>query len=502
MADPRTATARPRVTLGIDVGSSSTKGALVTLDGHVIAVAERRHELRSLAPGRIEHDWREWWGEFSSVCRELLYNRAVSLEAMSVSGLGPCLLPADDDGLPLRAAISYGVDTRATEQIAELYRSYPVNRLDGISGHALTSQSVGPKMLWLRDQEPEVWARTRKFFSSGSFLVYRLTGSYMLDHTTASMYDPFYNAWTNGWDGQWMKELAPDVRFPQLRWPDEIVGTVLPDASRETGIPTGTPVAAGTMDFWSENIGCGAERPGECMIAYGTTMSVSAVTSQVISTSTLWSAPGNAADVNHVGGATSTAGALTDWIKQLTSASDYATLLTEAEHVPAGSRGLLVLPYFSGERSPIHDPDARGVVIGLSLFHGRGEMYRAILEAIALSVRHVLSVVDAAGVEIDRVVAVGGGVRGPLWAQIVSDVIGRPQQVPSVPLGAAYGDALLAARGAGVAQAGRWGRVERQIDPDPRNAALYDDLFALYRQLDEATRTIAHSLSRAHPEPV
>lgn len=501
MADATTASACPRVTLGVDVGSSSTKGVLVTLDGQVVAVAERRHELRSLAPGRVEHDWREWWSEFASVCRELLDDRPVRLEAVSVSGLGPCLLPADDDGRPLRAAISYGVDTRATEQIAELYRSYPVSRLDGVCGHALTSQSVGPKMLWLRDHEPEVWARTRAFFTSGSYLVHRLTGSYVLDHTTASMYDPFYDARANAWDDQWVSELAPDVRFPQLRWPDEIVGSVLPGASRETGIPAGTPVAAGTMDFWAENIGCGAERPGDCMIAYGTTMSVSAVTSKVVSTNTLWSAPGSAADVNHVGGATSTAGALTDWMRRLTSTPDYATLLSEAEHVPAGSRGLLVLPYFSGERSPIHDPDARGVMVGLSLSHGRGEMYRAVLEAIALSVRHVLSVVDAAGVDVDRVVAVGGGVRGPLWAQIVSDVIGRPQQVPSVPVGAAYGDALVAARGAGVARDGRWGQVEREIEPDPRSATLYDELFVLYRQLDEATRTIAHTLSKASHHP-
>lgn len=497
MADLRSVSACPRVTLGVDVGSSSTKGALVTLDGRVVAVAERRHELRPLAPGRVEHDWREWWREFASVCRELLAARAVQLEAVSVSGLGPCLLPADGDGRPLRAAISYGVDTRATEQIAELYRDYPLSRIDELCGHALTSQSVGPKMLWLRDHEPDVWARTKTFFTSGSYLVHRLTGSYILDHTTASMYDPFYDARAHAWDQQWMRELAPDVRFPDLRWPDHVVGSVLPDVSRETGIPAGTPVTAGTMDFWAENIGCGAERPGECMIAYGTTMSVSAVTSTFISTTTLWSAPGSAADVNHVGGATSTAGALTDWMRQLTSTPDYATLLREAERVPAGSRGLLVLPYFSGERSPIHDPDARGVMVGLSLSHGRGEMYRAVLEAIALSVRHVLSVVDAAGVDVDRVVAVGGGVRGPLWAQIVCDVIGRPQQVPSVPLGAAYGDALVAARGAGVAQAGRWGHVEREIVPDPRTAAIYDELFALYRQLDHATRGISHTLSAA-----
>ena len=501
MADARCASAGSRVTLGVDVGSSSTKGALVTLDGRVVAVAERRHELRSLAPGRVEHDSSEWWREFASVSRELLKGRAVQLEAVSVSGLGPCLLPADGDGRPVRAAISYGVDTRATEQIAELYRSYPISRIDEVCGHALTSQSVGPKMLWLRDNEPEVWARTRTFFTSGSYLVHRLTGRYVLDHTTASMCDPFYDARANAWDDQWVRELAPEIRFPELRWPDQIIGSVLPGVSGETGIPTGTPVAAGTMDFWAENIGCGAERPGDCMIAYGTTMSVSAVTSKVISSPALWSAPGSAADINHVGGATSTAGALTDWMRQLTSTPEYATLLSEAERVPAGSRGLLVLPYFSGERSPIHDPDARGVMVGLSLSHGRGEMYRAVLEAIALSVRHVLSVVDAAGVGVDRVVAVGGGVRGPLWARIVSDVIGRPQQVPSVPLGAAYGDALVAARGAGVAQTGRWGHVEREIEPDPRTAALYDELFVLYRQLDEATRTIAHTLSKVSRRP-
>lgn len=481
-------------TLGVDVGSSSTKGALVSTDGRVLAVAERRHQLVSTGPGRIEHDWRQWWDEFTAICRELLGAQPVNLEAVCVSGLGPCLLPADADGNPIRAAISYGIDTRATDQIRQLYAAYPRERLDGGAGHALTSQSVGPKMLWLREHEPDCWDRTRTFFTSGSFLVHRLTGSYVMDHTTASMYDPFYRADTNSWDQDWVRELAPGLSFPKLSWPDEIVGSVTPQAGSETGIPAGTPVAGGTMDFWAENIGCGAEWPGDCMLAYGTTMSISAVTPKSINTSELWTAPGSAADVNHVGGATSTAGALTDWLRELTSAADYHTLLAEAAQTPPGSRGVVVLPYFSGERSPIHDPAARGVICGLTLSTTRGDLYRAVLEAIAMSTRHILAVVENAGVDVSRLVAVGGGTRGVLWTQIVSDVIGVPQQLPAVTLGAAYGDALLAARASGTVRPGRWGEIAGVIEPAEEHTAVYDRMFELYLGLDTATREISHRL--------
>lgn len=488
-----------RATLGVDVGSSSTKGALVTVAGRVLSVAEKRHGLIASAHGCVDHDWQQWWEEFSAVSRELLATEVVDLQGVCISGLGPCLLPADGDGNPLRKAISYGIDTRATDQIGALYRQYPRNRIDGVAGHPLTSQSVGPKMMWLREHEPHCWERTRTVFTSGSYLVHRLTGAYTMDHATASMYDPFYDARANQWDRRWMQELAPAVSFPRLAWPEEIVGTVSAQASSETGIPEGVPVAAGTMDFWAENIGCGAEAPGDCMLAYGTTMSISAVTPEPVSTPMLWSAPGSAPDLNHVGGATSTAGALTDWLRTLTGAADYPTLLEEAAQVPAGSRGLLVLPYFSGERAPIHDPGARGVICGLTLSHGRPEVYRALLEAIAMSTRHVLEVVSHAGVRIDRLVAVGGGTRGRLWAQIVSDVLGAPQQIPTVTTGAAYGDALVAARATGVAVSGTWGRIDHVLEPVPENGERYDRLYALYRQLDSATREISHHLCATSP---
>lgn len=483
-----------RATLGVDIGSSSTKAALVSVTGHVLAVAERRHQLLPTAPGFVDHDWRQWWSEFKAVTQELLHAESVSLQGVCVSGLGPCLLPADHAGVPLRKAISYGIDTRATQQINGLYGKYDRARIEGPSGHPLTSQSVGPKMLWLRDHEPECWEQTRTFFTSGGFVVHRLTGAYVMDHTTASMYDPFYDLERHSWDTDWARELVPALTFPTLAWPDDVVGTVSPQASDDTGIPVGTPVAAGTMDFWAENIGCGAEQPGDCMLAYGTTMSISAVTSTSVSSPSLWSAPGSAPDRNHVGGATSTAGALTDWVRDLTGASDYATLLSEAERVPPGSRGLIVLPYFSGERSPIHDPDARGVMCGLTLAHGRADIYRAVLESIAMSTRHVLEVLAHSGVRVERLVAVGGGTRGRLWTQIVSDVLGAPQQMPVVTLGAAYGDALVAARAVGLARDGDWGRTGHVVEPVPAHAEIYDPMYALYRRLDTSTRDISHEL--------
>jgi xylulokinase len=336
----------------------------------------------------------------------------------------------------------------------------------------------------------------RTFFTSNSFIVFRLTGAYVLDHTTASMCDPFYDSATNSWDAEWIAELVPALRFPTLAWPSEIIGVVTEAASHASAIPVGTPVACGAMDFWAENIGCGTETPGDCMLAYGTTMSVSAVTDRLVAKGDLWTAPGSSPTVNHVGGATSTAGALASWVCDRTSAPDQVTLAAEAARVAAGSHGLLMLPYFSGERAPIHDPDARGVVVGLSLSHGRAELYRAALEAIALSVRHVFETISAAGVTVTRLVAVGGGLRDELWPQIVSDVLQLPQDRPAVTLGAPYGDALIAARAVGAAAPGSWGEVGAVIRPIPEHARRYDELYTAYRDLDRATREVSHRLVR------
>jgi xylulokinase len=208
----------------------------------------------------------------------------------------------------------------------------------------------------------------------------------------------------------------------------------------------------------------------------------------------LWSTAGVRPGTYSLAGGMATSGALTSWFKELVGVEDFATLLHEAAAVPPGSDGLVVLPYFLGERSPLFDPDARGVVAGLTLRHGRGHLYRALLEATAYAVRHHLDVLDEIGASPRRVVAVGGGTQGGLWPQIVSDVTGVAQEVPAETVGAAYGAARLAADAAGLPGAD-WATPDHTVTPRPEAKATYDRLYAAYRELYPATRAQVHVLA-------
>jgi xylulokinase len=193
----------------------------------------------------------------------------------------------------------------------------------------------------------------------------------------------------------------------------------------------------------------------------------------------------------------STSGSLTGWLQQITGGAPYAGLVVEAAATPPGANGLLVLPYFAGERTPIFDPHARGVIAGLTLRHTRGHLYRAACEGIAFGIRQILELLDRAGGPAARVVAVGGGTQGGLWTQIVTDVTGREQLVPEQAIGASYGDALLAAIGVGLQPADTdWSVVRQPLAPDPKNRAVYDELYALYGQLYPETREIVHRLAQ------
>ena len=171
-------------------------------------------------------------------------------------------------------------------------------------------------------------------------------------------------------------------------------------------------------------------------------------------------------------------------------------LTEDARHVASGSEGLLVLPYFAGERTPVSDPKARGVICGLTLSHGRGHLYRAMLEATAFGVRHLFEAMGEAGGKKKRLVAVGGGTRGGLWTQIVSNTIGEPQEIPEQTMGASYGDALLAGITSDLVEADAdWSRIVETVEPDPSRREIYDELYAVYRDLYPATRDQAHTLA-------
>jgi xylulokinase len=484
--------------VGVDMGTGSTKGVLVEPGGTVVATASRPHQMSLPRPRWAEMDAEaDWWGDTVAVIAELVAGvDPGAIAGVCVSGLGPCLLVGDEDDRPLRAAILYGIDMRATEEIAELTERYGADAIRERCGKELSTQAVGPKLLWVRRHEPEVWDRARRWYSSHSFVVARLTGEYVLDHHTASQCDPLYDLAANDWAADWADDVAPGLERPRLVWPSEVVGSVTDRAAEQTGLRAGTPVCAGTVDAWAEGFSAGVRAPGDLMLMYGSTMFFVQAVGAPAAHPGLWATAGVERGTYTLAAGMATSGSLTMWLQELVGGVPFEELVAEAAKTPAGADGLLVLPYFAGERTPIFDPHARGVVAGLTLRHRRGHLFRAVYEGIAYGIRQILEVFEEAAGPAARVVAVGGGTQGGLWTQIVTDVTGRDQLLPAQTIGASYGDALLAAIGIGlVAPETDWSHVASRLAPDPSVRHLYDELYDAYCRLYPATREQLHRLA-------
>lgn len=484
--------------LGVDIGTSGTQGVLARPNGEVLGVAERPHELSLPHPGWAEHDAEEmWWKGFTQVCAELLEKaEGGSVAAVCVSGIGPCFLAADEDGQPLRPAMLYGIDTRATKEVDELTRKYGNADITRRCGNPLSAQSVGPKIAWLNRNEPEVYERTRYFFMAHTFAAHRLTGAYVLDHASASMCEPLYHTGENRWIEDWCEEVAPGLDMPELRWSADMAGEITREGAEATGLPEGIPVAVGTTDSFADSLSVGVTNPGDAIIIYGSTMSIIVVAEESLPSNNLWSNAHLFEGTYNLSSGMATSGSLTGWLKKISGDKSFEELTEEAAEINPGSDGLVILPYFAGERTPLLDPDARGVMCGLTLGHTRGHLYRALLEATAFGARHLLEVVNETGGEGERVVAVGGGTKGGLWTQIISDVTGITQRLPEQTIGACYGDAMLAGIACGLLDHdARWTSMADTVEPNPENREIYDELYVIYRNLYPATREQAHALA-------
>jgi len=390
----------------------------------------------------------------------------------------------------------YGIDMRAREEIVELTAEFGAEEIVARGGSTLSTQAVGPKIAWLRRREPSVWQQTRRWYSASSYVVARLTGEYVLDHHTASQCDPLYDMTAEDWAWDWTQHVAPGLEMPRLAWAGDIVGQVTREAAALTGLPVGTPVTAGTVDAWAEAFSGGVRRPGDLMLMYGSTMFFVQVLRQYRTHAKLWTTKGVEPGVTTLAAGMSTSGTLTEWVRELAGSPSFDELVREAEVVPAGADGLLLLPYFAGERTPIFDPRARGTITGLTLRHTRGHIFRAAYEGIAFGIRQIVDHLSVSE-PIDRVVAVGGGTQSALWLQIVSDITGREQVIPAQTIGASYGDALLAALAVGAAdrEGGQWFATAGVVSPDVAQRASYDELYKLYTDLYPATATTMHHLA-------
>ena len=489
------------LTLGIDIGTFESKGVLVDEGGKILASASRPHKMIVPRPGWAEHRAdADWWGDVTHITRTLLDQTGVDpgrIAAVATSAIGPCMLPVDRAGKPLMNAVLYGVDTRASAQIDALNAQVGADRILQRCGNALTSQSVGPKILWLKETHPEIYARTAMVLTSTSYVTWKLTGEYVIDHYTAANFSPLYDVEKLAWTDDLAPEILPLDRLPRLMWSTDIAGQVTPQAAAETGLVAGTPVTCGTIDAAAEAVSVGAMDPGDMMVMYGSTVFVIHITARPVRDARLWYAPWLFPGAHASMAGMATSGTLTHWFRDtLARDADFATLSAEAATSPKGARGLICLPYFSGERTPLHDPLARGAFFGLNLTHTRGDMFRAAVEGIAAGTAHILDTCRETGAVPARILAVGGGTQNAVWMQATSDLCNRPQMVCEKTLGASFGDAFLAACAAGIVapdEIARWNPVERTVQPEavPAYARQYPLWQALYTQ----TRDIAHALA-------
>jgi len=484
--------------VGIDVGTFETKGVLVDAGGEILAIARRRHGISTPRPGHVEQDPEaDWWADVTAVATELmLHPRAREVQAVALSAIGPCVVAVDEDLEPVRPAILYGVDTRATRQIRALTERLGAEEVFRRGGNPLTSQSAGPKIAWIRDEEPEVWARTRWFMTSQSWLVAKLTGEVVIDHATAGYYHPLYDLKEKRWDVTGCEDFVTEDRLPRLAWTTAVAGQVHEAAATATGLPVGTPVIVGTTDAPAEAVGAGVVSDGSLMAMYGSSGYFIRVGSAPITDDSLWAAPFVFEDTYVLAAGTATAGTATRWLCDVLDLSDeddevtFARLLDLATDSPPGSRGVIALPHFSGERTPFQDPDSRGAVVGLGLEHTRSDLARAVLEGVGHAVAEAILTYGRAGVPIQRIVAIGGATKNDVITGTVSTVTGLTQEVAASP-GAAYGDAFLAAYAVGAVAdltgASGWWSTTRTIEPRADDAAVlrsdHEAFVALYRAL-------------------
>lgn len=528
MTDGVVGRSRAGIVIGIDIGTTNSKGVACRPDGTVVASARFEHGISTPQAGWFEHDAEEvWWSDTVRICRRLTAELEpdVAIRAIAVTTCGPCLVPVDGASRALRPGILYGVDTRAQDEIAAFQARIGSGAIEQLSRMPLSSQTVGPKIAWVLAKEPEVARRTATWHTATSYLVARLTGVSVIDHHQASFFAPFIDARRRAWDFRHAEGLELEGRLPALRWPGEVAGGVTADAAAATGLPVGTPVLVGTSDGPTEALAVGASRPGIVAATYGSTTTLTTFGPAGGAARGLWDSEGWSAERRCIGGGLSTSGAIVDWLRREFArelaetdgqaaadgpaaangpVAEYAheVLAREAAASPVGANGVLVLPWFGGERTPVADPLARGILVGLSLAHTRADIHRAVLEGIAFGVRHILEAFQDAGIPVDEVRAAGGGTLSPLGMQIVSDVTGHDQVIPRQTIGASYGAAYLAARTVGLVapdedldDGDAWFEPARMVRPNADHAAAYDRRYALFRQVDRDTRALVHALA-------
>ena len=477
--------------LGIDIGTTGVRAAVFDPRGTMLTEATEPCPHQAPAPGRAEADAEGWWRAVQTVCGRLRHAGALSaVDAVGVTGQAPTAVLVDDAMRPLRPAILW-LDVRADGEARAIDAALGPGRAEAIGGNRMHAYFLGPKLAWLRAHEPQVLDRAALVLQSHALVAMRLTGEAACDPSTAMLCAPLFDARAGSWSEPGASAVGVPLRLlPRVMPAHQVLGRVTREAAGATGLAEGTPVVAGGGDFASSALGAGVIEEGEACLMLGTAGNLLLPMKQPRFDSRLLNS-------HHVGcdrwlalGGT-LCGAALEWFRRACApGATWEELEAEAAAVDVGAGGVVMLPYLQSERTPIWDERARGAFSGLALTHGRGHLFRALLEGIALGFRDCLAVAEESGTRLASVVAANGAGKSPLLRQILADALGVPLTWSSGGGATVAGAALLAGIGTGVvagATAGRaWHEAQpgaQRHDPDPRSHVRLDEVLQRRRAL-------------------
>lgn len=338
---------------GFDVGTSSTKAVLVSESGKLLDQIVQEHTVTRGSHGLVGMDMNIWWTEFRALYSALLQRNDIEIIGIGISEMGPCVGITTINGTPIAPAALYGIDWRARQEFTELTKEFGAEHLLSKYDSTLTSQAGGPKVAWFASRYPTEFEQGVCLFMPFSFIIWHITGEYVLDRHSASQCTPLYDAETQEWDEQMARRLGGEnFELPRLGWSNEVCGETQELADLPE-LKAGIPVTFGTIDAWAEQESVGATAPNHLFLMYGTTLFLIANAEDRMRDASMWRTTGTRPGTRNLAGGLATSGALTDWFRQISGVQDFGKLVAEAEKIPAGSHGLLTLPYFAGERTPI-----------------------------------------------------------------------------------------------------------------------------------------------------
>lgn len=432
------------MTLGIDIGTTSSKAIL--LDERMIPVASARvgHAVDYPRPGWAEQDPAVWWADIRSLIASLSREADLSRTgAVGISSMGPVVLPVTGEGEPLRSAVLYGIDSRAASEIERLNLALG----DELGSRVLTrysTQSVLPKLLWFKERQPEIYARMGKVLSASGYIVFRLTGRMALDYFTASA-GALVDFGTGRPYARAFSEADVDLRLlPDLLWPGQIAGSLSRPAAAELGLPGGIPVVVGSTDAACEAAICGCARAGDAALSLGGTTIYDTCGDRPMRMDDIFVCAYLSPASYIYGGATGSGGILFDWFARTILQVEPAAAVARFDEKALRETPVLFLPYLNGARTPLNDPSAKGLITGLESSTGTDDLYIALLEALAFDLSMMAARVDAEIRPTRPLRVTGGGALNPALLRMIAETLGRDLEVLSPEMGSAAGAALLA----------------------------------------------------------